>query len=215
MGYHITEPKSSWMDGSAKRYQVIANMLQNKLINANDIEDFSLALAEFQEKRAFPYAAGLMLSALINLSDGTNCRVVPAHLNRAIDLLGFENKKNVLIKGNVGDFVAWRMCDAGTLTVEGDAKNNPGWSMRGGTLVINGSAGDDVGVYMKAGKIIIHGPVGYLVGENMSGGDIMLYNDYLGLTRATNGGSVYHNGERLIGPGPYRLREEVEYEEQS
>lgn len=114
----------------------------NRGYSAKDIEEFSLALFEFQNETGFSKKAGLFLSALAN-----NCRddkvvIQTFHLGIAIDYLGYYNTKEIIVADDAGDFV--------------------GTAMKGGTLIVKGNAGKCVGLLMEGGEIHIHGDCGYI-----------------------------------------------------
>ena len=105
--------------------------------SSRDVEKFSLALVEFQDEEDFRYKAGIFLSSLINNGKDGDYVIHTRYLDKKIHWLGFMNRKNIVIEGNVGHFL--------------------GAFMEGGTIVLNGNCGDDLGHFMAGGSIILNG----------------------------------------------------------
>src|SRR5208283_811678 len=134
---------------------------------AKDIEDFSLALAEFQDEEYFWTKAGLFLAAYINKSDDAEFVIHTAHLAVPIRAIGCMNEKKITIQGDAG-FSLGEDMRSGSIIVNGGALDNVGIEMGGGTIIINGNARDSVGRNMISGKIFIEGNAGDYAGDMMT-----------------------------------------------
>jgi len=88
--------------------------------SASEIEAFSLKLAKYQEEKGFSWCAGMFLSALINNSPGRDFTVVTNHLDMAIEYLGYRNKKNITVQGDLY-FINFYL-SGGHLIIEGNAR---------------------------------------------------------------------------------------------
>jgi hypothetical protein len=148
----------------------------------------------------FETKLGLFLSALINNCDEKELVVITQHLDFSIPHLGQKNRKNIIVKGDVGDFLGDRM-KRGSIKVEGNADRCPGWFLEGGTIEIEGDAGNQIGSAMKGGRIIIKGNAGDDVGSLMFGGEISLNGEYLSLAWDMRGGDIYHKDKLLVKNG--------------
>ena len=122
-------------------------------------------------------------------------------------------KGRVRLLGNLGDMVCI-LCNEGTFTLEGSAKNYfgawnsganlivernvanyLGYKMNSGKITVRDGTGDGLGSGMSGGLIIARGDAGEKVGELMSGGTIIVHGDIgkeagLGMT----GGRIIVNG---------------------
>ncbi len=132
--------------------------LKNHSHSAADIQQFSIALAEFQEEIWFFINAGLFLSALMNNGKDNNYVIHTRHLSVPIIHLGYKNTKNITVKGDVGNTVGYSM-EKGLITVKGDADAWIGYKMNGGTICVEGDAGTAVGTWMNGGEIHIEGEI--------------------------------------------------------
>gem|GEM_PF-6176201 len=90
----------------------------------------------------------------------------PRRLNNA--LFGLK-KGELLVQGNVGDFVAL-LNKGAKITVRGSAGAGLGSYMERGVLLVEGSADDFCGSYMKGGTIVVRGSVGNYAGMSAKGG---------------------------------------------
>jgi len=145
--------------------------LRGVCYSAKDVENFSIALAEFQDERYFSYKAGVFLSALINNGKDSDYVIHTQHL-KEVSELGYKNTKKIVVNGHV--------C-------------GPGPFMEGGTIIVNGNAGPDVGAFMRGGTIIVNGNAGDKVGDGMLGGEIHIEGHYKKLSYIY-GGKIYHKG---------------------
>ncbi|MFH0860834.1 MAG: hypothetical protein V1921_06500 [Candidatus Altiarchaeota archaeon] len=85
--------------------------------------------------------------------------------------MGLSGDKEVLVKGDVGDNLGFRMED-GRITVEGKAADYTGWLLKGGELMITGDAGELLGFMMEKGSIAVGGSVTDYLGKEMKDGKI-------------------------------------------
>jgi hypothetical protein len=152
-----------------KNYPTMLQTLRNLHCTAKDVEEFSLALSEFQQEKEFIWKAGLFLSALINSSIESDYVIHTEHLVTLPYFLGYENQKNIIINGNVGYGVGYNM-EGGSIAVNGNACNDIGREMKGGSIAVNGNAEDWIGKGMQDGSITVEGNVGVGVGREMKGG---------------------------------------------
>src|SRR5208283_2248609 len=140
--------------------------------SANDIEDFSIVLGEFQGGTCFSTKAGLYLSALINSSEEENFVVHTTAFAEPIISIGYCNTKNITVIGDAGQYVGDDM-EKGTIIVKGNAGDDVGWHMKGGSITIEGNAGECAGCHMRRGAIIVTGNADR-VGDHMRGGEIRI-----------------------------------------
>jgi formylmethanofuran dehydrogenase subunit C len=175
------------------------------------VEKISLALAEFQDEEDFESKAGLFLSALINNCPESEFVIHTRHLGVKIFYLGLYNTKDITIKGDVGDYLAYSM-SGGRITVEGNAGYGAGNTMENGEIIIDGNSDYFLGDRMKGGKITVKGNAGNEAGSNMGNGEIVIDGDggiYMGvkmkngkITVKGNSGSYtgaeMENGEIIV-----------------
>ncbi|NYZ74491.1 hypothetical protein H0O00_05080 [Candidatus Micrarchaeota archaeon] len=190
---------------SDKYYPEMLETVKKLEYSAKDVEKFSIALAEFRGERAsahefgivlgFVHKAGFFLSALMNNCKDSEFVVHTNHLAKPIIYLGYRNTKNIIVNGNVGDYLGEYM-EGGTITVEGTAGDRVGCSMEGGTIIVKGNAGDEVGYAMEGGTITVKGNAGDDVGERMNGGEIHLNGGYNGRAGFKHG-KIFHKGKLI------------------
>jgi len=196
-------------------YAKILDRIKTSKYSATDVEEFSIALVEFQNEANFSYKAGFFLSALINNCQEDKFVIHTAHLEH-IDHLGFCNTKNITVDGDVGDFVGRQMkegtitlignahdfigsrMEGGVITVAGNAGDWSGYKMRGGTIIVRGNAGKEIGCTLKSGSIIVEGDVGESVGKKMEGGEIRVMGKYQNIAADIQGGEIFHKERRIF-----------------
>ncbi|NYZ74268.1 hypothetical protein H0O00_03935 [Candidatus Micrarchaeota archaeon] len=210
---------------SAHTYAKMLEAVKKLEYSAKDVENFSIALAEFQDEEMFPDKAGLFFTVLINYGKDSDYVIHTAHLAEPIDYLGYYNTKNITVKGNTryrvgygmkggtiavegnaGQFVGETM-KCGIITVGGNADDNVGEMMEGGTIRVNGNAGKLVGWFMRSSVITVEGNVGDKVGYCMSDGHITVGGNAdhevgasMGSGTITVGGNVGDNtGYKMVG----------------
>jgi formylmethanofuran dehydrogenase subunit C len=152
-------------------YSSIIHAIKNLHYTAKDVEEFSIALAEFHYEEEFPLKAGLFLSALINNGKESDYIIHTYSLARPLMHIGFRNEKNITVNGDTGDFVGMDM-NGGNITVGGNAGESIGVRMKNGSITVNGDAGEDIGYNMEGGSITVGGNAGDRVGYEMQGGVI-------------------------------------------
>ncbi len=177
---------------SGIKFLELSDKLKTMKYSAEDVQNFSIVLAEFQEEHRFETKAGFFLSALINSGSDKSYTIFTDHLGTRISALGNQNDKNIivigdvgysvginmkngsmLIRGNAGNWVGAGMT-GGKIIVEGNAGEEVGYRMEGGTIEVMGNAGDKLGFIMFNGRIIIHGNIGTSVGYEMYNGEILV-----------------------------------------
>jgi hypothetical protein len=212
--YHGTKGTDPGSDnnGCANISGIISPPLKNHGYSAKDIENFSIALAEFQEDDGFNSFAGLLLSVLVNNGKEVDYVIHTAHLSVPIWYLGYENTKNITVKGNVGGAIGRNM-QGGTITVEGNAGCQAGEHMRSGTLIVRGNADNQAGFGMTGGTLIVQGNAGYQVGWSMGGGEIIVKgNAGNAVGHAMDGGVITVVGNAGDDIGEYSMGGEIHFE---
>jgi len=184
-----------------KNYGVVSGQVKRLEYSSKDVENFCIALAEFQGEEHFGSKAGLFLSALINNGKDTDYVIHTQHLNREIRWLGYGNSRNITVNGNTGGWVGFGM-KGGSITVHGDVREAAGMEMKGGAIIVDGNATGRVGGSMKGGSITVNGDAGGWVGLGMKGGEIHLEGDCQSLACTREGGRIYHKG-KLIWSGSH------------
>ncbi|MDD5171770.1 MAG: hypothetical protein PHF60_01920 [Candidatus ainarchaeum sp.] len=154
-------------------YAAAMSFVKQLTYSAAEVENFSVALAEFQNDEDFDGKAGLLLSALINNGDDADYVIHTTHLSIAPDSLGYENTKNIIVKGNAGYLLGQGM-KGGSIIVEGDTEARLGEFMQDGAIIVEGDVDGDVGHGMKGGQITVKGHVSGSIGWWMAGGIITI-----------------------------------------
>lgn len=174
-------------------YGAMANLLEGLDYTAKDVEKFSLALTEFQNEKYFSNKAGIFLSALINRGKDDDYVIHTRHLEKPIHWVGYRNRKNIAVKGDVGWYVGERMV-SGIIAVKGDAGREVGKRMEGGTIWIKGNADMQIGFEMENGMIVVEGDVGVLTGDDMRGGKIIVSGNAEHVGVYIDGGEIHIDG---------------------
>lgn len=148
--------------------------------SAKDVENFSIALAEFQGPDYFGAKAGYFLSALINNGTENEYVIHTNHLAEKIHLLGFENTKNIVVEGDLGE--------------------KTGVRMKGGNILVKGNVEKSLGQWMTGGKIVIDGDATRFIGDEMTGGEIHLNGNYVFIAPpiCIHGGRIFHKGKLIF-----------------
>jgi hypothetical protein len=152
-------------------YPSILKAVKNLQYTAEDVLQFSIILNEFQHEQRFSEKASIFLSALINGGKDSNYVIFTKYFDTPLDNLGYWNKKNITVDGNVGNKVGFGM-EGGSITVKGNAGDSVGIGLRGGSIIVEGNTGKSVGFRMHDGSIIVEGNAGDGVGNQMQGGSI-------------------------------------------
>jgi hypothetical protein len=145
---------------------------------ARDVEEFSIALAEFQEERGFDGKAGLLLCALINEGMDKEYVIHTAHLGVLPDYIGYRNRKSITVKGGAGFWC--------------------GELMSGGSIVVEGDVGGAVGRMMNGGEILVKGNASGIVGQYMRGGEIHLEGEYESISVQFKHGKIHYKGKLIV-----------------
>jgi hypothetical protein len=198
-----------------RKYSPILQIVDNLQYSARDIEQFSLALEEFQDEEYFPEKAGLMLSALINRGKDSDHVIHIQHLSIPLHYLGYLNEKKLIVNGNVGKICGHQMrggsivvygnawfsvgdkMNGGSILIEGNASDAVGFGMAGGSIVVKGDSRDQLGLMMGDGSITVKGNARYSVGEEMLGGEIRLEGNFENLGKRY-GGKIFHKGKLVL-----------------
>jgi hypothetical protein len=216
--------KEAWMkvrwagtflaSSSGRHYPACMEAIAGLAYSPKDVEKFSLALAEYQDTEDFSWKAGYFLSALINNCPESKFAVYTRHLDRRIVCLGVCNTKDIMMDGDAGNFLGYRML-GGRITVNGNTDDFAGRWMVDGEIVINGDGGNSLGDGMQGGKITVKGNVGYWAGQRMKKGEIVVNGNsghdlgddmqggkivvegYAGWVGVVRGGEIYHKGKRI------------------
>ena len=186
---------------SGKRYDhnyyELLELLKGNTFSAKEIEYISIVIADFQDNEHFSAKAGLMISAMINMSKDTYHLIFTNHLADEPDVLGFKNTKNITIKGHAGTQLGFYM-EEGTIIVNGDTGFMTGREMKGGKIIICGNTGNYLGDGMKGGTIVVTGNTGHDTGDLMTDGEIIICGNRFHLSD-----SAYN---RLFGGGKIFIR---------
>jgi len=139
-------------------------------ITAQDVEQFSILLSKYDDlisdwQTFASHHAGVYLSAMVTTSDDNDFLIHTRHLQAPIDLVGYENTKNITIDGDVG-YCACSM-EGGRILVNGNAKcvgNFNIGDLKEGEVEIKGNVGtkDDLryktsSINNDHGLVIVHG----------------------------------------------------------
>lgn len=152
--------------------------------SAEDMERFSMAIAQRQDDRFFPERAAAMLSRLIPQAEGDVLTINTRQLEHH-NLYGIPSGppiKSIIVDGDV--LSVGQLMRGGRIHVRGSCCCSVGQGMEGGLVVVEGDNDfcDGVGESMKGGRIIIKGDVTGAIGWNMHGGLIMVMGDATGTT---------------------------------
>lgn len=193
-----------WAADTSTYYNLICRASKKIRYSAKDVERFSIALAEFQDEKYFDIKVGLFLSALINKGKDKDYVIHTSHLFKPPNVLGYLNRKNITVNGDVGDWAGQRM-KRGTIIVNGNAGgcvggDMRGYGMKGGTILIRQNASYSVGNCMRGGKIILEGNAGTFFGSWMNGGEIHIQGNFESLANNVFVGKIYHKGELIVKP---------------
>jgi len=180
--------------------------------SAKDVENFSLAMVEFQDEEGFSRKAGYFLSALVNNCKDTDYVIHTQHLSQKIDCVGYRNTKNIIVNGNVNTIFGYEM-SGGSITVNGNAGVDAGQRLLGGAIAINGNVDGSLGLGMEHGSITVNGDAKDYGGQLMNGGTIIVngnVGDNIGFNMA--GGTIIVNGNAGNVVGDLMRRGEIHIE---
>ncbi len=135
--YHQRFPNGKFKSVDwTKSHDVLLEMLKDLKVSSDDIRNFSIVLKKYEKQELF-WWSGIFISALIEISPNKNFEILTKHFDSDMWYLGYKNKKNITITGNVGAFVADEM-QAGILVVKGNAGQFTGFGMSGGEIHVSG-----------------------------------------------------------------------------
>ncbi|MDD5171998.1 MAG: hypothetical protein PHF60_03090 [Candidatus ainarchaeum sp.] len=195
-------------------YEKASELAKQVDYSAEDVERFSIALAEFQGEEEFSEKAGLFLSALINNGKDSDYVIHTEHLGEGIHRIGWMNTKNIIVKGDVSESgrdmadgelivrgnarngLGVRM-EGGRITVKGDSCGLAGYGMQGGAIIVEGNAADSVGLRMEGGTITVKGNAGKEIGQLMNGGEIHIEGKFKDVGNVIHG-KIFHKGVKII-----------------
>jgi hypothetical protein len=187
---------------NASMYRVFLDKIKDLDYRPEDVESFSIALAGFQGEKEFSRKSGLYLSALMNNCKEDGFVIHTTHLSEPISNLGFRNRRNIVVEGDLGTFVGSEM-ENGTITVHGSGMH-VGQDMSGGRIIIEGDC-HKAGSNMQGGEIIIHGSI--RESPKSSG-------EYCGIGFETHGGKITVVGDckncQNVGGGDITIGGDVE-----
>lgn len=177
-----------------ENYNRAVSLVKDIKCSAKDVENFSILLGEFASEWAFSFKAGHFLSALINNGKDNDYLLHVRHLSGDIDVLGFQNTKNITIEGDVNSWLGMRM-STGSIIVKGNAGTWVGEQMRGGKIMIEGNARDGFGNRMENGEIHLNGR--FVLGEHNQ----IRASRRVCISIDIKGGRIYHRGILIVDKG--------------
>jgi formylmethanofuran dehydrogenase subunit C len=143
---------------------------------AEDVERFSIILAEHQDVDAFWYRMSGCLSTLIDSGADPEYTIHVGKLLSAPSFLGWRNRKDLLVIGDVGYSFVSGMTD-GSVRAEGLVKDDLAKGMTGGVVEIFGDAGGGAGIHLGGGEVSIRGSVTKYAAMYMTGGTLTIGGD--------------------------------------
>ncbi len=181
-------------------YSGFAKAVRGIHITEREMDNVIAFLSQFQYIEKFPMMAGFFLSALVNTGRDNEYTIRTRLLSVRLDKLGYGNKKNIIVDGDVGDDCGYTYVGSSFL-VKGDAGNYFGAGATGGLLSVEGSAVGLVGFRLNGATIIIHGNAGINLGAHMWKGTIRVGGtiESIGDQKIKNKGEIYQ-GEKRVWP---------------
>jgi hypothetical protein len=111
-----------WTCDPTRDYAGMLEIVGKLEYSAKDIENFSLALVDSQDKKPFSSGkAGVFLSALVDGCKDSEFVIHTGHLAEPIHFLGSRALKNITVEGDVGYAVGDKM-EGGEIHIDGDYK---------------------------------------------------------------------------------------------
>ena len=173
--------------------------------SAADVGKFAAILSEFDtdekvkpfRESVFGKKTGLILSALTDKGDRDNFTISLRHLRISPDYLGFQNRKNLIINGDVNYLLGFQMV-AGRIIVNGNAGYCVGSDMEGGEIIIKGNVmgiGEHGGYRpgFQSGKIVVEGNVGEI--STLRNDAVIIVGGHVGnIHVSVFGGEIHLNG---------------------
>jgi len=186
-------------------------VMGTKRPSAEDIENFSVLMAQYQDAGMFDLLSGNFLGYFVDKCTDDKIEIKTKHLEKAPSDFTFKRKKNVEVVGDMGDnlFDGFK---SGKVIVYGSVGKGISFHHKSGNVVVTGNCGDRPGYMMHGGTITINGDTGKNVGNSMSGGDIYLNGSYRSIEinddpwvvrelKIRRGGRVFHKGELIVEAG--------------
>jgi len=177
---------ASFMNGTNNNEITNACECLSKKINysSKDVEIFSPMLLAYEQKPSFERISGLFLSYLVNFGKDSDYVLNLWDISTPIEFLCFVNKKNLVINGNVGDYL--------------------GTWMKQGKIILNGNAGSYVGNGKEGGDITVNGDVGMAPAQEQTGGIVRVNGRISELPNKCNAGKLYQRKRLLVENGVFK-----------
>ena len=166
--------------------------LQGLKATPKDIFDFSVYLKNFERRKRFE-DSGTFISELIRNCPEQHFELMTELLRIQINLIGYRNKKNITVIGDVGEFCCSEM-EEGCVVSRGSAGDSCGINMLGGVLAVRGNVGSDIAEYMNGGNIVVDGDAAEGVGKRMYSGRVFINGNFGSISEGFEGGQIVHRG---------------------
>lgn len=172
----LSRPESNPYSGGPHPQVELELDLFRTNITAQEIEQLSILLKQFEGIPGFESAAGNFLSGLINISSSESFILHTRHFRFPLFGLGNSSSKHITIDGPAGDWA--------------------GAGMKG-TMIVEGKVRDGAGIRSE-GRLVICGDAGMLLGQNMKeNGIIEIEGEFESLGENIKG-KIYHRGKQII-----------------
>jgi formylmethanofuran dehydrogenase subunit C len=130
-------------------------------------------LPAHKNERGFKYKAGLFLSAVIQASKDQKITVDVTGLPALNKLCCFLEKKELTIKGDVGDSTA-AYAKSGSIIIKGNAGDGTGGDLNGASVIVEGNAKYYTASGAKSGSVTVKGNTGYGTGASLNGASVIV-----------------------------------------
>src|SRR3989338_811104 len=202
-------PESSFSYSDFDRH--MRRAMKGKQPSADEIYNFSILIAQYQDASLFSTLAGSFLRYLVEKCAEDKIKITTKHLKDLPAGFTFNKRKEVEILGNMGHSTGLGM-RYGKLSVSGNVGSHAGFHQNSGSIIINGDCGDHLGYMKHGGSITVNGNAGKDIGNLMDGGNIYLNGDYRSINiggdfyikkrlEIKRGGRVYHQGNLIVEAG--------------
>lgn len=197
----------SYVDPYHKSVFLLSPRFKEK-VSADDVEQFSLLLARYQDHSSFFSRTGSFISALVNTSPDAEFRVHTRSLEPFyLSHLGHANVKQLRIIGNAGSDLGEYMTK-GKIVVEGNAMASLADHLRGGEIEVEGDIvmsekHEGFPLFMLGGTIRIQGNVDAIIRAPFIG-EMHIAGDYhsMQISRISEIKEaecrIYHKGKLLV-----------------
>lgn len=127
--------------------------------SAQEVEELSIIIPNLEDdEKHCAWDYGIFLSALVQRGKGKKFTVHTGQLDMPPDYLGYHNKKDLTVVGDVGrEFLNGMRC--GNVRVRGNVGEYMCHHMQLGTVLVEGNVKGAVGMEMLAGRVEIFGHV--------------------------------------------------------